>query len=322
MSELERMFAEVWPPEEKAVAEGRRRLLAAAVTVPTGRRRRLPAGWRIAVATGLVAALAAGVIVVRQTGGRAPGTPRRVENVSVVQILHRAAAAARSEPELHLRDDQYLYVKSRTSWGPGTFHPGRPKGGETREVWLSVDGSKPGVLRTSCWKNPARTCTTRLDDDDAPKKQPTPAPGSYRGEIQDVPRLLRYWRADFAGPHPRQPVGSGAWEDMSDLLGESYLPPALRAKVFDFLAEIPGTTVTKNAVDGLGRPGIAVSKTNYSLQEDFVFDPSTYRFLGKREIYLGPQSDSMDWRRQPPGSNFDMAFTMLATKAVNHAPTP
>jgi hypothetical protein len=92
--------------------------------------------------------------------------------------------------------------------------------------------------------------------------------------------------------------------------------------VFDFLAEIPGTTVTKNAVDGLGRPGIAVSKTIYSLREDFVFDPSTYRFLGKRENYLGPPSPITDWRRQPPGSDFDMAFTVLATKAVGHAPTP
>jgi hypothetical protein len=79
-------------------------------------------------------ALAAGVIVVRQTDRGSPVTPRRIENVSVVQLMHRAATAARSEPELHLRDDQYLYVKSRTEWGPGAFHPGRPKGQEIREV--------------------------------------------------------------------------------------------------------------------------------------------------------------------------------------------
>jgi hypothetical protein len=320
MSELERMFAEVWPPDERVVAEGRRRLLAtAAVSV---RRRRLPVGWRIAIAAGLAVALAAGVIVVRQTDRGSPVTPRRIENVSVVQLMHRAATAARSEPELHLRDDQYLYVKSRTAWGPGAFHPGRPKGQEIREVWLSVNGAKPGILRSPCRKDLARTCTIRLDNGDAPEKQPTPALGTYRWTLQSVPRLFRYWRTDFASKHPRQPVGDGAWADMSDLLGENYLPPALRAKVFDFLAEIPGTTVTKNAVDGLGRPGIAVSKTIYGLREDFVFDPSTYRFLGTRESYLGPPSHITDWRRQPPGSDFDMAFTVLATKAVDHAPTP
>jgi hypothetical protein len=245
-----------------------------------------------------------------------------MRNVGAVEILHRAAAAARSERETHPRDDQYLYIKSIEAWGPGVSHPGQPKGQQTREVWQSVDGSKPGLLRTACWTDPARTCDTPLESDDGPKDPRKPVPGSYRWKLRNVPKQLRHWRADLArpNPHPTEPPGKGAWEEVRDLLADTYLPPALRAEVFDFLAEVPGTTVSSNATDALGRPGIAVSKTMYGLRTDLVFDPRTYRLLGEREIYLGPQPHITDWRRQPEGSNFDRASTVLETKIMDRPP--
>jgi hypothetical protein len=305
-----------------------RDLLATVTAVEGGRdaprSRRRPA-VRAAGAAGLAAAVAAGAavaIVAQRTDGSGPATPRQVRNVSAVEILHRAAAAARSEQELHPRDDQYIYVKSTTAWGPGVSHPGQPKGEETREVWNSVDASKPDLLRTACWKNPARTCDSPLDNDDVPKNQPKPVPGTYLWTLQNASKLLRSWRADLAhpNPHPTESPGKGAWEEANDLLGEKYLPPRLRAEVFDFLADIPGTTVTDNATDALGRSGVAVSKTMYQTRTDLVFDRKTYRFLGKREIFLGPQAPITDWRRQPEGSNFDMAWTVLKIKTVNHLP--
>jgi len=274
--------------------------------------------WALAaVAGGMAATVAAGAIAAQHTGGGP-----RAGNVSSVEILHRAAAAARSEQELHPRGDQYLYIRSTTAWGPGVFRPGQPKGKETREVWLSVDGSRPGLLRTACSKAPARTCDTPLVNEDAPKNQPKPVAGSYLWTVQNLPRQLRLWRADLArpNPHPTEPPGKGAWEQVSDLLSENYLPPKLRADVLDFLADVPGTKVTDKATDALGRPGIAVSKTMYDLRTDFVFDRRTYRLLGKRELYLGPQPHITDWRRQPEGSNFDRAWTVLETKAVDHPP--
>jgi hypothetical protein len=268
----------------------------------------------------LAAALA---VVVQQTGGSGPEAHHTMKNVSAAEILRRAAASARSEPELHLRDGQYLYVRSKIAWGPGLSHPGQAKGGETREVWLSVDGSKPGLLRSPCWKNPARTCDEALGNADAPKDRRGPVPGSYPWMLQNVPKLLNQWRAELTrpNPHPTEPPGKGAWEGVNDLLGENYLPPKLRAAIFDFLVDVPGTKVVSNATAATGRPGIAVTKTMYGTRSEFVFDPTTYRYLGKREIYLGPAPHITDWRRQPEGSNFDLASTILEIKAVDHLPS-
>ncbi|MES9537999.1 CU044_5270 family protein [Actinomadura sp. NPDC000600] len=325
MNELERMCAEVAPPDEKAVAEGRLRLLAVAhrADPAAARKRRRPQmgrGWRVVAPAGLAGALAVGVIAVQQTSDGGPAGPQQVKNVSTVEILHRAAAAARSEQDLRLRDDQYLYVKSTLAWGPGVLHPGKSMGRQTREVWESADGRKPGLLREPCSDDPARTCDIPLVSEDAPPSLRNP---NYKRDLRSVPKELREWRASIAHPKdPSAPAGSEAWAGVTDLLGENYLPPELRAEVFDFVAEIPGTTVTEHVTDGLGRSGVAVSKTEDNVRKEIIFDPKTYRHLGMRQIYYGPKPHITDWRTIPEGAVVDKVWTVLETKAVNQLPKP
>jgi hypothetical protein len=327
MNELERMCAEVPPPDEPAIMEGRRRLLVAArhadsrVPVKSARRPWFYRQWQVLVPSGLAAALVVGVIVVQQTDG-GPATPSPAKNVGASEVLHRAAAFARSEPELHLRSGGYLYVRSKNAWGPGVDDPGEPKGGETREVWLSVDGSKPGLLRAPCDNDPARSCDTPLVNEDAPGRQPVPVPGSHLWNVQNIPKLLAGWRAEMNRPNPRptEPPGSDAWEGVNSLLGESYVPPKLRAQIFDFLADVPGTKVEENTTDFIGRRGIAITKTMYKTRSEFIFDRSTYRFLGRRLIYLGQGRPITDLRRQPEGVDVDVASAILEVKAVDALP--
>lgn len=233
MNELEEMCALISPPDEEAVANGRLRLLAAARSggpQGTGRRRLRPVGpsRRGVVRGGAAAVLAAtvgvGVFVVQQNGGGGPSDPDVLKNVSAAEVLHRAAAAARSDNELTLRNDHYLYIKSVDSWGPGVYQPGQPKGHVVREHWRSVDGSKPDVMRLPCSPESARSCTTSLVSEDAPENQPSPAPGSPAWMLRDMPEKLRKWRADIARPNPRptQSPGQLEWQEIGDILRDNY----------------------------------------------------------------------------------------------------
>ncbi|KAB2343727.1 CU044_5270 family protein [Actinomadura rudentiformis] len=338
MSELKRMYSEVAPPSPEILAEGRSRLLAAARErprpLPARRARPERHGRLLAVTlTSAVAAAAAGTMVI--VHGQGGDGPRQGRTVSAHEVLSRAAAAARLEPELKPRANQYIYVRSQTSWGPGTISPGQPKGQEQRQTWLSVDGSKPGLLRAPCWSQPSKTCDSPLTNQDGPKNQPLPVPGSYLWQQKEVPKLLKQWRSrldhgstpsptgSMAAPSAR-PSGSAAdeaWSAPHDLLGENYLPPRLRAQVFDFLSDVPGAKVDEHATDALGRPGIAVSKIRYGTREELVFDRKTYRFLGSRSVHLGPKAKITDWTRQPEGSNFDLMFSVLDVKVVSRLPT-
>ncbi|MFF5258962.1 CU044_5270 family protein [Actinomadura viridis] len=324
MAELRDMYDEVAPPSPQVLAEGRARLLTA--TREDGRRSVRPRRYRglLAVAlTGTVAtATAAGAVAIMAQGSDVGG-PREIQQVSARDVLTRAAAVARMEPELKPRPDQYLFTRSQDTWGPGAVTPGKPKGQRTRQVWERADGSVPGLLRTSCWRRPASTCDTPLVNEDAPKNQPVPAPGSYLWTVRELPKLLKLWgdQLNAPAPSPSTDPSIEAWSAPHDLVHQGYLPPRLRAQVFEFLADVPGVRVDENATDPLGRPGIALSKDNRNLRQELIFDRRTYRFLGSRDLPLGPRAKITDWTEQPEGAGFELARTILEVKVVDRLPT-
>jgi hypothetical protein len=68
---------------------------------------------------------------------------------------------------------------------------------------------------------------------------------------------------------------------------ENLLPPALRAAFYKVAATIPSVTIIQDAVDAIGRHGIAVSEsfgagTVKQGTETLVFDTATYRILGEQ----------------------------------------
>ncbi|GAA3964644.1 hypothetical protein GCM10023085_53990 [Actinomadura viridis] len=324
MAELRRMYDEVAPPSPEVLAEGRARLLTA--TREDGRQSHRPRRYRglLAVAlTGTVAtATAAGAVAIMAQGSDVGG-PRDVRPVSAREVLTRAATVARMEPELKPRPDQYLFTRSLETWGPGAVTPGKPKGQRTRQVWLRADGSEPGLLRTSCWRQPTKVCDTPLVSEDAPRNQPVPAPGSHLWTVREVPRLLKLWGSQLNAPSPSPSENPSitAWSGPQDLLHQGYLPPRLRAQVFEFLADVPGVKVDQNATDALGRPGISLSKDNQNLRQELIFDRRTYRFLGSRDLPLGPRAKITDWTEQPEGSGFELARSILEVKVVDRLPT-
>lgn len=79
-----------------------------------------------------------------------------------------------------------------------------------------------------------------------------------------------------------------AFTTIGDLLGESYPPAGLYAALFRTAAKIPGVVVVNDAVDAVGRPGVAVARLDETSgqREEWIFDKKTHVFLGERSVQV------------------------------------
>jgi hypothetical protein len=283
---MDRFRADVPAPEPAALLRARDGMFA-----PTAARKSRWV-WRLAPAAGLAAAAAVTVVAVRAqqpvpsgppvTAGPAPAAAP----LDAAHLLRLAAAEARSEPVLPAHGNQFVYVQSRVSWaavnlgttGPGEYVPAVPK---NRQVWLSVDGSRPGLVRerfAQGGKHPGIPLNNLpLDKEQAAYKRDLPT---------DAKAMREYLYQHGTG---RNAPDARAFTEISDLLREKYVPPASLAAVFEAAATIPGTTVVRNQVDSAGRPGTAVSLTDRGIRHDLIFDPATYRLLGERDVAVGAE---------------------------------
>ncbi|MFE7639095.1 CU044_5270 family protein [Kitasatospora sp. NPDC057518] len=276
---------------------------------PAGRSVRRPARrsarFRIAVPA-LACALAVVGVVASDLGGA--GTPGRdhaavtgggpTGGSEAVRMLDRIALAAAGSEQPAVRADQFVYIESRVAYaaqsaggGPVTMAPAH-----TRQVWLSADGSRPGLLREEGGPD------SRLGEDgpvlhlDQPGATARPeAPGGGGGPSVGEPThafvaalptdpdaLLRLIREQTRGQG--QDPDQRAFTAIGDLLAETWAPPQVAAALYRAAERIPGVTVVASAVDAAGREGVAVARTAYGRQTQWVFDRSTYGFLGERTV--------------------------------------
>ncbi|MFF5985128.1 CU044_5270 family protein [Streptomyces olindensis] len=224
---------------------------------------------RTAIAATATAAVAAGAAVLRDGEERDATAPQLA---GAAQLLHRAAERSRAD-SAHLpvpRNDQYLYTKEIST---RTFLKGGRTQRFTDESWLSVDGSRPSRY-------------------------------SYYGRILDEPPLgehevrwppteyakLKKWPTDpdklldvLSLRDPGSPeAAQDAYLNACLLLrGPRVMPPGLQAAAFEAVAKLPGIRLDHDAVDALGRRGVAVSYPGLSFA--FIFDRKTYAYLGLRQ---------------------------------------
>jgi hypothetical protein len=233
--------------------------------------------WSTA-AVGVTAAVAAALLVVQQSGRTADqGTPRLV-NADAARVLNAAAAAALKLPDATPRPDQFIYQKFTG-------------GGTTGEAWYSVDGTRDGVAPGP---DGARTVLPGCRDGvmqvhgNYHGTRPTactPDP-KYRTDLPtDADAMLDYLKHHVQGdPDDINAVG----KTVLDLV--SYdLPPRTRAALYQAAARFPGLHVDRDAVDGAGRHGIAITwhytggcAPGCERDTDIIFDPASYAVLGSR----------------------------------------
>ncbi len=254
--------------------------------------------WRIAATTALAAVLAGGLIVSETVsiGGHRPASV-----AEAADVLRHAATAAEKQPQVVPRPDQFVYVRLLLANWESDGKSGRL---ETREEWLSVDGTRDGLIRSTpktaggqAWAEPLPGCVNGMAHDTVGGKllttsSPCTPARAYQSDLPtDVDRMRTYLygsSADKVGSGGNEERNWRAFEAMRDLLvGQDYLSPRTVAALFRAGATIPGTTVRHDAVDLAGRRGIAVGYTHEGVREEILFDAVSYAYLGEQSVDVG-----------------------------------
>ncbi|XIE81431.1 CU044_5270 family protein [Streptomyces sp. SBR177] len=261
----------------------------------------------------------------RRTGGRpAPDREKAVAGTdgpaapAAVRVLTRAASAASAGPVPDARPEQYVYVESlvahaarRADGGSAALPPAH-----RRQVWLSADGARPGLLREDGapdsvldepgpvyeLDHPGATPGPRTLRPAAPSiDRPTPA---FLAALPTDPEaLLARVHEDTRATAGRDPH-QRAFTAIGTLLAETWAPPRVTAALYGAAARIPGTRLLPTATDAAGREGVAVARTGADgEQTQWIFDRRTSAFLGQRTTLTRPTPAG------PPG-------TVLSTTAV------
>lgn len=278
--------------------------LGSALDPPTGpperlRQRALAAhgprvrGWQLGLAGGIAASVAAGVVLAAQLVVVSPP-----QALNAAEILRAAAAYAQTQPAA-VRGDQFIYVESSVaaiemSATGGGGGKGVPK---QRRAWLSVDGTRDGMIRErpagGSWTDiPLPGCRNGVSQAEKGGKvyqvpcKPTPG---YQSDLPTDANRMRAYLYGRAGA-TKNPVDQQVFKEAVALIREARLSPATLAAVYQALATIPGVSVLEKATDPAGRTGIAVTATSVQgARTELIFDRKTYAFLGERMVLVRDQ---------------------------------
>lgn len=273
-------------------------------------RRPRPLLVRLAVPAVACALAAGGVIALDRTdSGTGPrtGTAHPAAVPEATRLLDRIALAAASATPPAVRADQFLYVESRVAYagqsaggGPVTLSPVR-----TRQVWHSADGSRPGLVRQ---EGEADSAIVQMGSGAPSVSNPTHA---YVSSLPTDPdALLALIRKETRGQG--QDPDQRAFTAIGELLAETWAPPQVSAALYRAAAKIPGVTVAGTAKDAAGREGVTVARTVHGQQTQWIFDRSTYAFLGERTVLV----ESGD---AGPAGTVTGASAVLTTAAADRA---
>jgi hypothetical protein len=273
-----------------------------------GRRVRLP---RLSVALPVLATAVAGAVVAVTVTTGAEGVrdadtasgPRTgpalttqigtATSKGVPQLLDRLSLAAEQEPAPRsVRPDQYVYIESKSAGS----HP-RTVGGRTtlvssalsrRQVWESPDGTKGWLIDPLVNDEPGGETLSLPDENgDTPKATLNAPSYDYLTKLTTDPgKLLAkiYKETEGMGNTPDQE----AFTTIGDLLVETYPPARLSAALFKAAKKIPGVVVVPDAVDAIGRHGVAVARLDETggQRDEWIFDRETGLLLGERSVQV------------------------------------
>jgi hypothetical protein len=291
LAELARLLA---APAERELPAGRQhvlrehlkselRLACAPAERPATHLRRKPV---IVIAAAGAAALAA-AIVLALLPGNTPGT-----SPAATRLLAKIATVAAGQPSQQVRNSQFWYIKSWVSdlvcnGGSGN-NCVLEKPHET-EIWQSVSNlCVTGLLRAEGQDTPLTFSSNYLR---CPYQGGVHDP-TYRF-LQSLPTgpgaLLSLIERDMQGQLPRP---EEAFTTIGDLLGAAIAPPQVSAALYRAAALIPGVTVVPDAIDAIGRHGVAVAYTFLGVRTEWIFSKKTLSYLGARNVNVATGSSA------------------------------
>ncbi|MGW9441194.1 CU044_5270 family protein [Streptomyces sp. NPDC055607] len=246
--------------------------------------------WALAAvplaAGALGVALAAGGVLDRYPapdGAASAPSTGAAEFLPAAVLLDRVATVAGSRPAPAVRDDQYVHVISTVAYSSSTGRDPVRRLDEPhrREVWLSVDGSRPGLLKE---RGEELALDARPEGTDRAASLNAPTYRYLASLPTDPDILLKKVYDETAGVGPGE--DQEAFVTIGDLLGEQMAPPEVSAALYRSAARIPGVTVVNDAVDAVGRHGVAVARVHDGERTEWIFDEHTLEYLGERSVMV------------------------------------
>ncbi|MFD7439803.1 CU044_5270 family protein [Streptomyces sp. NPDC059909] len=210
----------------------------------------------------------------------------------VPQLLDQISLAAADGSRPAVMPGQYVYIESKTA---DTFL--KTVDDKTtlashelhrRQVWESPDGAKGWLIDPAVNDSPEGETLSLPDEQGNTPTAHLNAPSyDYLAKLTTDPDELLakiYKETKGHGNSPDQE----AFTTIGDLLGESYPPAELYSALFKAAAKIPGVVVVDDAVDAVGRHGVAVARLDETsgAREEWIFDKKTYVFLGERSVQV------------------------------------
>ncbi|WP_409237031.1 CU044_5270 family protein [Streptomyces sp. PA5.6] len=265
---------------ERDLPPGRHHLLKEHLVTEIRQKRdeKRPKVWfrPVLVAGAVAATVVAGVLVASPFGDRAAQADP--PSKATVRMLESIAAAAEAQPAPKgLRDDQFVYIKSKgASMAGGDDGPMRLEPVRTREFWLSVDGRHDDMLN-----EPEGGFQNEILKHEGSS---LPSDTNYRN-LQKLPTgpadMLDWIRREADGDTS---ADQAAFVLVGDLSYESLMPPKQAAALYLAASRIPGVRLIDDAVDAEGRHGVAIAREDQGERQELIFDRETKRFLGAREV--------------------------------------
>lgn len=259
------------------------RLASPPAARPATRLRRKPA---IVIAAAGAAALAAAIVLAllpRNTPGTSPAATR---------LLAKIATVAAAQPSPQVRNSQFWYIKSWVSnlvCNGGSGNNCVLEKPHEAQIWQSVSNlCVTGLLREDGQDTPLKFSSNYLH---CPYQGGVHDP-TYRF-LQSLPTdphaLLGLIERDMQGQLPRP---EEAFTTIGDLLGAAIAPPQVSAALYRTAALVPGVTVVPDAIDTIGRHGVAVAYTFRGIRTEWIFTKKTFRYLGARDVNVATGSSA------------------------------
>jgi hypothetical protein len=78
-------------------------------------------------------------------------------------------------------------------------------------------------------------------------------------------------------------TNDGPAQEIGDLIREAIVPPALEAALYRTAELLPGATLVPDAVNAVGRHGVAIAWDSGDYRTEWIFDKSSLQYIGERD---------------------------------------
>ncbi|MDL4773886.1 CU044_5270 family protein [Actinomadura xylanilytica] len=290
-------------PTEETIADARSRLKDHMRRPVPGKKRTWHPAWGLSLAGAATAAVLLVPLVLLGPlaggGGTDEDRPREQSSAQMravagaQDLAHNAAITAATERDVMPKPHQWSYLKELNAETKvdGARLRGTPKETSAGEVWSRFDDWGYADFRDgklSLNKGSERTVDYR-DIFSLPKNPDQLLAQVYKTVGKYASRPTLGPSGSKGGPlnDEDQDYDLNAFWHIEACLRDSALPTGLRAALVGALAKIPDVRYGARAVDLAKRPGITLYRIRGGyLREEILIDPTTYAYLGHRDIVV------------------------------------